>query len=386
MSTAVATTKKALVPRWTKSQLELLKRTVAKGTTDDEFSLFIYTAKRTGLDPFIKQIYAIKRWDSATNGYIMGIQTGIDGYRLVAARTGELAGIDQPVFEPDAEEAWHPRMAIVTVYRFVNGERCAFVGEARWSEYAQKKKDEDGSWRYIGKWAQGEMPYNQLAKCAEAQAHRKAFPMDLSGIYTAEEMPVIEVEAVAETEGSGEAPAGPPPAANDLSVGVLTAYAPGDAKAKKAHRFTFKMDNGAELTLTAFERPASLKNEDPAKYVGNRVQFRYEEKPNKRGGTPYRNLTHFALEVLEPEHEPQEKNQAAPGSDPGSQTAPSGDLEEGTEPFYASLLRSASDVPMLTDLWNTISQEMAVKLPKDGQDRVKALFFSRKGALEKGQK
>ena len=164
------------------SKLDLIKRTVAKGATQDEFELFLHACKRTGLDPLMKQIHAIKRWSAADQRETMAIQTGIDGYRLVAERTGKYAGNDDPVFEEKNALATSPIKATVTVWKMVDGQRCAFTASARWEEYVQKKKDGEitSFWK--------RMPYGQLAKCAEALALRKAFPAELSGVYTHEEM------------------------------------------------------------------------------------------------------------------------------------------------------------------------------------------------------
>ena len=79
-----------------RGQLELLKRTYAKGTTDDEFALFMNTAQRLKLDPFARQIYAVKRWDSTTKTEVMATQVAIDGYRAVAEDTGECDGREGP--------------------------------------------------------------------------------------------------------------------------------------------------------------------------------------------------------------------------------------------------------------------------------------------------
>lgn len=152
---------------------------------NEDLMLFLYTAKRTGLDPLAKQIYAVYRWDSRIGREKMGIQVGIDGFRLVAQNSEEYGGQDDAEFLPADESAAVPVKAMVTVYR-VNkktGERMPTTATARWAEYAQKGKDG----KLIGLWKT--MPYSQLAKCAEALALRKAFPNKLSGIYTPEELP-----------------------------------------------------------------------------------------------------------------------------------------------------------------------------------------------------
>lgn len=155
---------------FTPDQVELIKRTVAVGATDDELQLFMYVAKKTGLDPFTRQIYAIKRQNK------MGIQTGIDGYRVVADRTGKLAGISDPT-HTEPEGGKYPLTASVTVKKLLpNGSIADFTATARWSEY-----NAGGPM-----WAK--MPFLMLGKCAEALALRKAFPADLSGVYTTEEM------------------------------------------------------------------------------------------------------------------------------------------------------------------------------------------------------
>lgn len=178
---------------FSKEQLELITNTVAKGATPDELKLFLYTASRTGLDPLTKQIHFVKRYDSKLGKEVGAIQTGIDGYRAIAERTGTLAGIDDAVF--DDEIGANPNKASVTVYRLVNGERVAFTASARWAEYVSSYKDRtSGQLKLSPMWAK--MPYLMLGKCAEALALRKAFPNDLSGIYTNEEMQQADKEVV----------------------------------------------------------------------------------------------------------------------------------------------------------------------------------------------
>lgn len=164
-----------------REQIELIKTTVARGCTDDELRLFLYVARRTGLDPLLRQIHAVKRWDRNLRREVMTIQTGIDGYRLTAQRTGQCAGSDDPVYA-EQEGSRYPIKAAVTVYRLVAGQPRPYSASARWDEYVQLTKEG----QVFPMW--DKMPFLMLGKCAEALALRKAFPAELSGIYTHEEM------------------------------------------------------------------------------------------------------------------------------------------------------------------------------------------------------
>ena len=184
---ALATTTQPAIVQWgmTRDQLDLLKRTIAKGTTDDEFALFMNTSHRLGLDPFARQIFAVKRW--SRDGEVMSIQVSIDGFRVGAARTGELDGQDGPYWCGDDGkwvDAWlqekPPSAAKVLVYR--KGCSRPFTGVATYDSYVQTNKEGKPN----ATWSRG--PDFMLAKCAEALALRKAFPAELSGVYTPDEM------------------------------------------------------------------------------------------------------------------------------------------------------------------------------------------------------
>lgn len=175
---------------WSPDQVLVLKEQCAPEATDVELAFFLNVAKSRGLDPFARQIYAIHRYVKGKKR--MTIQTGIDGYRLLAERSGAYAGNDEPVFT-HKQGSPYPSTATVTVWRLVGGQRYAFSATARWAEYCpvNKKGEVPTMWRA--------KPYLMLSKCAEALALRKAFPGDLSGIYTDVEMEqaglVIDVEA-----------------------------------------------------------------------------------------------------------------------------------------------------------------------------------------------
>jgi phage recombination protein Bet len=217
------------------AQLSLIRQTVAKDTTPTEFDMFVTVCRSVGLDPFRKQIYcAVYNKDDAEKRKCVFI-TGIDGFRAVAARNRDYRPDDQEpeiVTDPDLKGTSNPLgivKATVRVYKYgPDGKWYPCVGVAHWSEFAPMKQGnvewvktgevypvghkKAGKDKYRpvqkdgaepvpdGKWAT--MPHVMLAKCAEAQALRKGWPEDLSGIYAPEEMDqaMVDITPSAEIE------------------------------------------------------------------------------------------------------------------------------------------------------------------------------------------
>ena len=156
-------------------KLALIKNTVAKGATNEELALFIYQARRTGLDPLTRQIYFIK----GNDGRVL-IMSSIDGFRIVAQRSGKYAGQDEPIWTLDKDG--HLEKCSVTVHQFGrNGQRFPTTATAYFKEYVKP-----GFNGRLSMW--DKMPHAMIAKVAESLALRKAFPQDLSGIYSSEEI------------------------------------------------------------------------------------------------------------------------------------------------------------------------------------------------------
>jgi len=285
---------------FTREQIDLIKQTVARGATDAELQLYLYAAKRTGLDPLLRQIHAIKRWDSAAGKETMALQTGIDGYRLIANRTGQHMGTSDVQY--DREDGEHPGWAKVTVFRQINGEVCEFPATARWQEYAAYKKDGQP----MALWKK--MPYLMLGKCAEALALRKAFPQELSGLYTFEEM---EESAGAEIKISAPKISGsenPSPAASEPQEQQLIPQEPSPVPTPAADKPAATRKKSQKLKVAGDEPQSNYDKLISMLAVGNYVadDFMRVAKKNKwviQSVTDLTEVTDYELgRFLEPDN------------------------------------------------------------------------------------
>ena len=176
---------------FTQSHSDLIKDMYFKGSSDQEFMMFLHVCKKTGLDPAMRQIFPVKRWDNKTGKETMTIQTGIDGYRLIAERTGRYAPGREPTYQYD-----NGKLVSATAYvkkQTQDGTWHEIASTAFYDEYVQTFLDKKTGQKKPTQFWQN-MQHNQLAKCAEALALRKAFPGDLSGIYTEDEMMQAKVQ------------------------------------------------------------------------------------------------------------------------------------------------------------------------------------------------
>lgn len=176
---------------WTQQQVAALKQLgVSNDVTQADLAIFLTQSKRTGLDQFSRQIYMIGRKQKTANGYEtkQTIQVGIDGLRAIAHRVAqqchEVFSMSDTLWA-DNSGVWHdvwlspepPAAAKVSVKRGGG----VFSAVAIFKEYAPVYNG-----KLSGMWAT--KPALMIAKCAEALALRKAFPSDMSGIYTDDEM------------------------------------------------------------------------------------------------------------------------------------------------------------------------------------------------------
>lgn len=219
------------------SQLKLIRNTVAKDTTQDEFDMFVEICKRQNLDPFRRQIYALVFNKNKPDKRQVAFVTGIDGYRAIAKRTGTFRPSDkEPVYEIDdklkcpksnpegivkctvtvyqfgPDKVWYPVVATAHWKEFAplfeggqwvpmldSSGNAILQTEGQWKGKPKNEKVGDGNFKLTkDNWKT--MPFVMISKCAEAQALRKGWPEEMGGLHVSEEVDFMQKDELSATE------------------------------------------------------------------------------------------------------------------------------------------------------------------------------------------
>ena len=172
--------------------IAVLENSLYPGASTTSIALVINYCRAAGLDPMQKPVHIVPMWDSKASRMRDVIMPGVGLYRTQAARSGAYGGISEPEFGEDITEEiggvkiTYPKFCRVTVRRLVNGEPVEFTARELWKENYAVKGGKEKSVAPNAMWCK--RPYAQLAKCAQAQALRMAFPEMVGAQPTADEM------------------------------------------------------------------------------------------------------------------------------------------------------------------------------------------------------
>lgn len=171
--------------------IRTLQQSLYPGANSESVAMVISYCTQAKLDPLQKPVHIVPMWDSKSRTMRDVIMPGIGLYRTQASRSGEYGGISEPEFGDDitaqigGQQITYPKWCKVTVTRLINGTPALFTAKELWSENYAVRGGKEKSIAPNAMWSK--RPYAQIAKCAEAQALRKAFP-ELGAQPTYEEM------------------------------------------------------------------------------------------------------------------------------------------------------------------------------------------------------
>lgn len=154
----------------TKEDEALLLNTVAKGATPAEFQMFLEFCRSTGLNPYKREIWFIK----TSQGVQM--MTGINGFLSIANAHPQYDGMQVSIQEGD-----DGKLISATAVVWRKDRKYPSTATVYFNEYFKPSKYGNGLWE--------KMPRMMLQKVAKSVALREAFPQELNGMYTVEEMP-----------------------------------------------------------------------------------------------------------------------------------------------------------------------------------------------------
>ena len=189
---AIKTTENNAIAMTEDQQIRVLQTSLYPGASDASVRMVLSYCKAAHLDPMQKPVHIVPMWDGKAGQMRDVVMPGVNLYRTQAMRSGECAGMSEPEFGPDltatigGQEITFPSWCRVTVKRRLpTGEVAEFTSNERWMENYAIKGGREKSQAPNAMWTK--RPYGQLAKCAEAQALRKAFP-EFGAQPTADEM------------------------------------------------------------------------------------------------------------------------------------------------------------------------------------------------------
>jgi len=191
MSNMIKTADSQLAMQDRAELIKVLESSLYPGAKRESIELVLGYCQAAGLDPLQKPVHIVPMWDSKSAQMRDVVMPGINLYRIQASRSGECAGVSEPEFGEDVQGTiggqaiTYPIWCKVTVKRLVGGMIVDFTAKELWIENYAIKGGKEKSQAPNAMWTK--RPYGQIAKCAEAQAFRKAFP-ELASAYTAEEM------------------------------------------------------------------------------------------------------------------------------------------------------------------------------------------------------
>ncbi len=193
--------------------VDVLRSSFYPEASPESVRLVLGYCRAANLDPMKKPVHIVPMWNRQSKSMKDVVMPGIGLYRIEAARTGEYIGKSEPEFGPDITrklsgvEVTFPSWCRMTVQRLVQGRVCDYTAKEFWLEnYATAGKESEAPntmWK--------KRPYAQLAKCAESQVLRMAFPEQTGGTNTADEMEGKSFEGVTIDHEPAAAPAAPQP-------------------------------------------------------------------------------------------------------------------------------------------------------------------------------
>jgi len=229
--------------------MQVLQSSLYPGAAPASIKMVLAYCKAAGLDPMQKPVHIVPMWDAKAQQTRDVVMPGVGLYRTQAARTG-CAGVTEPEFGPDVTEnlggqtITYPAWCRVTVKRrLATGEVVDFTAKELWKENYAVKGGKEKSIAPNAMWTK--RPYGQIAKCAEAQALRKAFP-EIGSEPTADEMAGKAInDDFAVDQSTGEIT--PPPKPTRAEIGLY----PQD-------RFEANLPKWRALVESGQQTPASI--------------------------------------------------------------------------------------------------------------------------------